>query len=123
MIKVEMPNNQARQLRDEWEHRLFSLKEEAAELETAIASIDAQLKGALDGAAIVEPSAGKRKKGSNFRTIHTFLKGVGVSGATMAEISKNTHIPVSSCMYQLKQHAEIFAKDQKDGLWRCRPNP
>lgn len=120
-IKVELPNNQARQLRDDWVTRLIGLREEVHELETAIASIDAQLSGALAGVVTGEPTTRKRQKGPNYRAICSFLKNVGVNGATVAEISKNAHVPVSSTVYLLKTNEDTFAKGQ-GGLWRIKPN-
>ena len=119
-IKIDLPDHEAYRLLDEYEQSLLELEGRAAELKQTIASIKAQLDSKLPGSPKDE-QIGKRKKGSNYRAIYAFVKGVGVSGATVAEISKSAHIPISSCTYQLKQHPEIFAK-ANDGLWRLKPN-
>jgi hypothetical protein len=122
-IIVEVPANEARQLRDEWEQRAFYLREEAAQLERAIASIDAQLSGQLPLPTSVSiPSGnikkGKRKKGENLRTITAYLERVGTTGATIADIAKKTNLHISSCNAVLKRYSDIFAKAKNDGLWR-----
>ncbi len=124
-IIVEVPYNEASHLRDEWEQRLIGLQEDAARLEKAIASIDAQLSGQMPLPQSVSIPANsiktsKRKKGENLRTIRAYLQRVGVAGATVADISKKTNIHISSCMAVLKRHDDIFAKSANDGLWRMR---
>jgi conjugal transfer/entry exclusion protein len=126
-IIVEVPYNEASHLRDEWEQRLIGLQEDAAQLEKAIAAIDAQLSGQLPLPQSVSIPASsiksnKRKKGENLRTIKAYLDRVGATGATAADISKKTNLHISSCNAVLKRHSDIFAKSTKDGLWRCRPN-
>ena len=120
-IKVDLPFNQAHQLRDEWANRITVLRAEADELEAAVTAIDAQLSGSLAGAGVDLRPTAKRSKGTNFRSVFTFLKSVGVNGATVAEVSKSANVPVSSCMYLLKKHRDVFAKST-DGLWRLKPD-
>ena len=120
-IKVEMPTGEAMQLRDSWMQKVISLRDEADDLEQAIAGIDAQLSGEngmenTDG----QQKPAKRKKGLNRKMIENYLEKVGPVGKTVAEISEATSIPLTSCMAVLKRHDDIFAK-AKDGLWRRRP--
>ena len=121
-VKIELSFDEARSIRDGWAKDLSKLHQQTDELVKKIASIDAQLNGQLTLLVPPEsPKAKKRKKGENFRTVETYLKSVGVIGATVADISKKTSLPVSSCNAVLKRHEDIFAK-ASDGLWRCKPN-
>jgi hypothetical protein len=122
-IIIEVPFNEASRLRDEWEQRLIGLQEDAAQLEKAIAAVDAQLNGQLPLPQSVSIPAGsnkshKRKKGENLRIIKSYLTRIGVTGATIADISKKTNVHISSCNAVLKRHGDIFAKGKNDDLWR-----
>ena len=119
-VKIELSNDEARSLRDDWERQLLEHQGVADALMKKIAAIDAQLGGQLSLINTLQPTTGKRKKGENFRTIQSFLREIGPVGATVAEIHKRTALPISSCNAVLKRYPDIFAKG-RDDLWRCRP--
>jgi hypothetical protein len=128
-IKVELTEMAARELLRQWYERVNQLYGEAADLETNIAVVEAQLNGKLlQPAAITaetrqvpalpasEPH--KRSKGENMRTIVSYLQSIAPRGATAAELHKHTHVPLSSVKLVLKKPA--FYKGP-DGLWRIKP--
>ncbi len=122
-VNVPIPSNQAAALRDVWEEKVVALRAEADELEQAIAAIDAQINASIPSAwkNPSEPERkGKRKKGENLRTVQAFLEAMATKGSTVAEISKATGLPITSCNAVLKRHGDIFAKGS-DSLWRRKP--
>ncbi len=101
-------------------------------LRKAIAAIDYQLNGTLtqEFSALTSPpkpsvltpgmgSTTKRRKGQNLRTIMGFLGALSGKGATVAELSKETRVPISSTVAVLKKGEKVFEKGS-DGLWRLR---
>ena len=131
VIKVELDASAARAIRDQWEQEAMGYESKAESLRMAIAAIDCQLNGELPlrpaTAAALAPGATpvavngsrKRKKGANLRTITGFVQGLAGKGATVAEVSKGTGLPVSSTVAVLKNNKNVFEKGQ-DGLWRLK---
>jgi hypothetical protein len=122
MIKVELPLMEARRLLEEWENKETQLEGELSELQTAIASIKAQLNGKLPEPINQIPLldlGGKSKKGQNLRAIQAFVGSLGSRGATTAEISKGANVGASSVYVVLMRHKDVFTKGD-DNLWRLK---
>jgi hypothetical protein len=119
-VKLELSNDEARNLRDRWAEELIQHQGAADDLMKKIAAIDSQLGGQLSlPSSAITAKSGKRKKGENFRTIEGFLNLFGTQGATVAVIHEMTNLPISSCNAVLKRHDDIFARGN-DGLWRIK---
>jgi len=119
-----MLGDAARQVRETLCQKVVALQKEIASVQSAIASIDAQLSIGLPGEGERSQNEDQRsarsKKGENTRSITSYLRAVHVLGATIAEISNKTGIAKTSCTAVLQRHKEVFAKGD-DGKWRLRP--
>src|SRR5258706_4987718 len=131
-IKVELPSNEVHRLLDEWRNRAMQLEGELTELQAAIGSVEARLNGKLPAPLTTtdklasrgtnrHSGAGrqKKRKGENLRVLQSYLGELGNKGATIADLSENTGIGVSSVYAVLMKHPTVFSKGH-DKLWRIK---